>query len=98
MGGDEFAIVLPDVHADDCVGLAQRVRQISPLVIKFTTADSLRVGLSLGIASAEPGDLFAAVLARADAAMYEDKRHQKLAADSLAEADAGRGGSVQDGA
>jgi diguanylate cyclase (GGDEF)-like protein len=83
MGGDEFAIVLPDVHAGDCAGLAQRVRQISPLVIRFTSADSLRVGLSLGVASAEPGEFFEAVLARADAAMYEDKRHQKLATDSL---------------
>jgi diguanylate cyclase (GGDEF)-like protein len=84
MGGDEFAIVLPDVHAGDCVALEQRVRQISPIVIDFTAADGLRVGLSLGLASAEPGELFEAVLARADTAMYQDKRRQKLASDSLA--------------
>jgi diguanylate cyclase (GGDEF)-like protein len=83
MGGDEFAIVLPDVHSGDCLGLAQRVRQISPIVIDFTAADGLRVGLSLGVASAEPGESFEAVLARADAAMYDDKRRQKLATDSL---------------
>jgi diguanylate cyclase (GGDEF)-like protein len=83
MGGDEFAIVLPEIRGADCIGLAQRVRQISPIVIDFTAADCLRVGLSLGVASAEPGESFQAVLARADAAMYEDKRRQKLASHSL---------------
>lgn len=83
MGGDEFAIVLPDVHSGDCVALAQRVRQISPLVIDFTAAGGLRLGLSLGVASAEPGESFEAVLARADAAMYEDKRCQKQASHLL---------------
>jgi diguanylate cyclase (GGDEF)-like protein len=83
LGGDEFAIVLPDVHSGDCVALEQRVRQISPMVIDFTAADGLRVGLSLGLASAERGESFGAVLARADAAMYQDKRRQKLASDSL---------------
>ncbi len=83
LGGDEFAIVLPEIRCDDCVGLAQRVRQISPMVIDLIPTGSVRVGLSLGIASAEPGESFEAVLARADAAMYEDKRRQKRASDSL---------------
>jgi len=81
MGGDEFAIVLPDIRSHDCVGLAQRVRQISPIEV---IADAgLRVGLSVGIASAELDETFDVVVARADAAMYEDKRRQQLAAASL---------------
>ena len=81
IGGDEFAVVLPDIRCDDCVGLGQRVRQISPIVV---LADiGLRVGLSLGIASAELDETFESVLARADSAMYEDKRRQKLATASL---------------
>ncbi|MEO8180711.1 MAG: diguanylate cyclase [Deltaproteobacteria bacterium] len=83
MGGDEFAIVLPEIRSDDCLALVQRVRQISPMVIDLIPAGSVRVGLSLGIASAEPGESFELVLARADAAMYEDKRRQKRASDSL---------------
>jgi diguanylate cyclase (GGDEF)-like protein len=83
MGGDEFAVVLPDVRSEDCVKLVQRVRQISPILIELAAGAALQVGLSLGIAVAEPDETFALVLARADAAMYEDKRRQKLARDSL---------------
>lgn len=84
IGGDEFAIVLPEVRSDDSAGLVQRVRRISPIVIELIPSGSVRVGLSLGIASAHPGESFDAVLARADTAMYEDKRRQKRASDSLA--------------
>lgn len=89
MGGDEFAIVLPDVRSDDCVQLTQRIRQISPIVIDLVSADGclpsagMRVGLSLGLAVAEPGEAFDAVVQRADAEMYEDKRRQKVANEKL---------------
>jgi len=83
LGGDEFAIVLAEIRRADCDALAQRVRQISPIVIELAPAAPFHVGLSLGLASAEPGESFESVLARADAAMYEDKRRQKLARDSL---------------
>lgn len=83
MGGDEFAIVLPDTRTDGCSRLLQRVRQISPIVIELNPGDTLHIGLSLGLACAEPEEDFASVLARADAEMYEDKRRQKRARDSL---------------
>ena len=83
MGGDEFAIVLPDVGRDGCEGLAQRVRRISPVVLELAPHASVRAGLSLGITCAEPGETFEDVLARADVAMYEDKRRQKLASELL---------------
>jgi diguanylate cyclase (GGDEF)-like protein len=83
MGGDEFAIVLPEVRIDDCQQLALRIREISPIVIELCAATEVRVGLSLGLALAEPDETFDAVLARADAAMYEDKRRHKLASESL---------------
>ncbi|HYO94791.1 MAG TPA: diguanylate cyclase [Polyangiaceae bacterium] len=83
MGGDEFAVVLPDTRINDCVSLAQRVRRISPIVFDLSPGTSLRVGLSLGISGAEVGDTFDMVLLRADAAMYEDKRNQKRASASL---------------
>jgi diguanylate cyclase (GGDEF)-like protein len=83
IGGDEFAIVLPEVRGDDCAQLAQRVRQISPIVFDLMPGAGLRVGLSLGLSMAARGESFEIVLARADAAMYEDKRRQKLATVSL---------------
>jgi two-component system, cell cycle response regulator len=83
MGGDEFVIVLPNVPAEDCQALSRRVRQISPILIELAPLGTLRVGLSLGVASAGPAEALEAVLARADAAMYEDKRRQKLGSDLL---------------
>jgi diguanylate cyclase (GGDEF)-like protein len=83
MGGDEFAIVLPEVRTEDCVQLAQRVRRISPIVIELVPGAEVRVGLALGLAVAAQGESLDTVLARADAAMYEDKRRQKLAHESL---------------
>ncbi len=89
MGGDEFAIVLPDVRSDDCIALTQRVRQISPVVIGLTSTNGatlsgpISVGLSIGLSIAEPGDTFDAVVERADTAMYEDKHRQKAANETL---------------
>jgi diguanylate cyclase len=89
MGGDEFAVVLTDVRSEDCVMLSQRVRQVSPIIIELTSAGGaprtgpLRVGLSLGVALAEPGESFERVVERADAAMYEDKRRQQAASKTL---------------
>lgn len=82
MGGDEFAVVLTDVRGEDCVMLSQRVRRLSPIVIEIG-GEPVRVGLSLGLALAEPDESFEQVLERADAAMYEDKRGQQAARQTL---------------
>jgi predicted signal transduction protein with EAL and GGDEF domain len=69
--------------------LAQRVRQISPLMIDLAAGvglpshEPVRVGLSLGLALAEPGESFEQVVERADVAMYEDKRRQHAAGKTL---------------
>ena len=87
MGGDEFAIVLPDIRSDDCTALTQRIRQISPVVIELRGGNghgdggTVRVGLSMGFAVT--GDSFETVVERADAAMYEDKRRQSSANETL---------------
>lgn len=41
--------------------------------------EPVRVGLSLGVALAEPGEPFEQVVERADADMYEDKRRLRAA-------------------
>lgn len=83
MGGDEFVVVLSQVDRAVCDELAMRVRQISPVILELDRETVLQVGLSLGIAAAQPGDTFEDVLGRADAAMYLDKQRQKLANDLL---------------
>jgi diguanylate cyclase (GGDEF)-like protein len=79
-GGDEFMLLLPDLSAADAV------RVISRLRTKLGQANlgrSIPVSLSIGSASwpevAKSCDL---LLAKADAAMYEDKRRQKICRSS----------------
>jgi len=74
-GGDEFVVV---TVAETPHGLIDRVQ--SKLAEPFLEADhpAIRGGGSIGFASAEPGELDAeAVLARADAAMYDIKRGRR---------------------
>ncbi|WP_158423509.1 diguanylate cyclase [Mycobacterium sp. EPa45] len=73
IGGDEFAVLLAASAAPDPFGLRDR------LVIALqkdipTSAGIVNVGASCGAAVVGGGDLAEAVLARADAAMYADKR------------------------
>ena len=71
IGGEEFAILLPDTPLDGGVTLAERLRQAIALpregVPPFT--------VSVGVAASATGDLrFEEVLKRADQALYRAKR------------------------
>jgi diguanylate cyclase (GGDEF)-like protein len=88
-GGDEFAVLLPDLSAADCGGLLERLRG-APLVAN--EAKGAPISLSLGAASwPEAGDSLDSILAQADRAMYTAKRRNKgreryrAAAESSAE-------------
>ena len=73
LGGDEFVVALPDVPA---AVLRKRLEEARHRL--RTQSDSERspfsMSVSVGVASARPGDDAASLVARADAAMYEDKR------------------------
>lgn len=73
IGGDEFAVL---IQAPERPGvLALRDRLIDLLLEPITTsAGSVNVGVSCGVAVVGGEDLAESVLARADAAMYADKR------------------------
>jgi diguanylate cyclase (GGDEF)-like protein len=74
-GGDEFAVLLPDLSAADCGALIERLRR-APLVAK--EAEGTPISLSLGTASwPEAGDSLDSILAQADRAMYAVKRRNK---------------------
>lgn len=74
-GGDEFTVLLPDLPADDCGHLVDRLRSA------LDTANATRripISLSIGTASwPEAGDTVDALLTRADEAMYADKHRHR---------------------
>jgi diguanylate cyclase (GGDEF)-like protein len=71
IGGDEFAVLLVDVSVEEAEAAVRRLRerfeaQTAPLGVSF----------SAGIATAARGEAADELLARADAAMYRDKRER----------------------
>ncbi len=74
-GGDEFAVLLPGIGADEAMTIAERVRK----AVSGGTGDSqdsliqLPVEVSMGVAELHPGGTFEALLRAADAALYEAK-------------------------
>jgi diguanylate cyclase (GGDEF)-like protein len=80
IGGDEFAIILPDTHAGGALGFAERLRE----AVALPSRSGLAVTLSLGIAQATVDGQTADRLVRAaDAALYQAKalgRNQTVAA------------------
>lgn len=74
IGGDEFAVILPETSALGACQLRQALREEV-----HGPVDS-QVGLSIGVAEfSERDDCPLAVVERADAAMYEHKREQAAA-------------------
>ena len=74
-GGDEFLVVLPETDETEAVGVAGRIRTWladNPL----STSDApLEVRISIGVGSLLEGETeIGTLLARADAAMYAEKR------------------------
>ena len=71
-GGEEFALLLPNLSVEEAVGLAERIRKD----IEKTTVSSksLKVTVSFGIASVpDHAKNSKTLLERADAALYEAK-------------------------
>ncbi|MDZ7731800.1 MAG: GGDEF domain-containing protein [Acidimicrobiia bacterium] len=80
LGGDEFLLVASSVAPDELEHLAARVRGAlgEPLDIDGTP---VRVGVSVGTATARPGDSIEELLNRADHAMYTEKSGAAHASD-----------------
>lgn len=75
VGGEEFAIVLPEIDMDNAVGVAERLRaKLVKSPIDLGDA-RLTVTASFGVTLSEPGDAtHQALFDRADAALYASKR------------------------
>jgi diguanylate cyclase (GGDEF)-like protein len=75
IGGDEFAVILPEVGEDGCEVLAARLRE---KLGWDGTLPAFAVGLSIGSATLPTEVISGEELIRAaDRAMYRDKQRQK---------------------
>jgi diguanylate cyclase (GGDEF)-like protein len=80
-GGEEFVVVLPGIGTADAVRLAERIRAaVSGAPIPVQPGEAVTVTVSIGIASASPGQrdddlktIGDSLIARADVALYKAK-------------------------
>jgi diguanylate cyclase len=76
LGGDEFCVVADVPDADALAEVVRRVRAALGPAVMFDT-EELSITVSIGAAVSSPGDNDSTLLARADAAMYQDKRERR---------------------
>lgn len=85
LGGEEFAIALPATPAGGALVVAERLREAVG-AIKIPREEGLEFTVSMGVAELQEGDdSFAALLSRADQALYQAKtrgRNQVVLAEA----------------
>lgn len=76
LGGEEFAVLLPDTTIDQGLEVAERLRaaMAQRRVAVSETAVEIACTVSIGVASNRPNEPLDALLNRADQAMYAAKR------------------------
>jgi diguanylate cyclase (GGDEF)-like protein/PAS domain S-box-containing protein len=74
LGGEEFAVLLPDTRIDGALSVAERIRR-SVEMTQVPTAHSAPawITVSIGVAQHRPGEAFEALMRRADHALYRAK-------------------------
>ncbi len=76
VGGEEFALILPETAAADAVALGEQIRHAMEEVIWVREQDGKEIGritLSMGVAEWREGDSPTALMERADAELYRAK-------------------------
>jgi diguanylate cyclase (GGDEF)-like protein len=75
IGGEEFALLLPETEADEARDAAERIRQMVQSTIVQVGGVEVRATVSLGVAPVPaPGETTATWFSEADIALYEAKR------------------------
>lgn len=77
-GGDEFAVLLPDTSAAEAMVVVARLRE--RCAAGLADARAVRVALSVGVAELAAAGSSHELVARADAAMYAQKRARRYGA------------------
>lgn len=73
LGGDEFVVLMPEADAEKAQAAVERVRNLCPIHVEGP-ARGVSVRLSVGATTSLADEPLEHVTARADAAMYADKR------------------------
>ncbi len=74
LGGEEFALLLPDTSREGALRIAERIRATTEArVIHLDRDVLLNATVSIGLAVHQPGEALDATMSRADGAMYEAK-------------------------
>lgn len=74
-GGEEFAILMPEVAAHEGAILADRVRlRFSEMQFELPCKSAVRSSVSVGVTQYHPGDDTKSLFCRADDGMYQAKR------------------------
>jgi diguanylate cyclase (GGDEF)-like protein len=75
LGGEEFAILLPNVPLDAAVSVAERMRQrLLTTVVSVADMTRVTVTASFGVSAFRPQDTYEDLLGRADAGLYRAKK------------------------
>jgi len=75
IGGEEFAILLPGSPKDTGARLAERIRKIiEDYAIPINGTTSLSITISAGVVETQENESAAALIERADSAMYQAKK------------------------
>jgi diguanylate cyclase (GGDEF)-like protein len=75
LGGEEFAVLLPDTDANAAVHPADELRRtLEQAAVAGSGGAAVRYTVSVGVASLEDGESLESLLQRADAALYAAKR------------------------
>ncbi|BFR49731.1 sensor domain-containing diguanylate cyclase [Nitratidesulfovibrio sp. HK-II] len=73
IGGEEFAVLLPDTAPEEAMAVAERLRYAVEAAPLLTSGGPLTVTLSLGVAASPPCDGADGLLREADRALYRAK-------------------------
>jgi diguanylate cyclase (GGDEF)-like protein len=73
-GGEEFIVLLPATSLEEAAVLAEQIRELVGNTHPVEVHPPIRLYVSIGVASAKPGDDTQSLLRAADSALYQAKR------------------------
>lgn len=101
VGGEEFAVLLPETGLEAAAGVLERIRQaVAGLEVMAADGRQVRVTVSAGVAAWQAGEEAEAALRRADAALYAAKsagRNRVVCGEAASTAGHGGGSLEPDG-